>query len=91
MDTLELLGDLHLGGHRTDPMPSKLCAGAPMSSRPDGDCECKGIAAPGVWQIARRGAPSHRRAGREPFMPTGVVRVLHTLRLMMAITAAPMP
>ena len=61
LDTLELLGDLHLGGHRTDRMSSKLCAGAPMCPRYDGACERRQTAAPGVWQIAKRGAPSHRR------------------------------
>jgi hypothetical protein len=84
LDTLELLGDLHLGGHRTDRMSSKLCAGAPMCSRYDGACERRQTAALGVWQIAKRGAPSHRRdedrivrVGCEPPMPTGVVPVLH--------------
>ena len=47
LNTLELLGDLHWGGHRIEPMPSKLCAGAPMSSRSDGTCELKEIAALG--------------------------------------------
>ena len=47
LNTLELLGDLHWGGHRIDTMPSKLCAGAPISSRSDGTCELKAIAARG--------------------------------------------
>src|SRR5215468_3352264 len=80
LDTLELLGDLHWGGHRTDPMPSKLCAGAPMSSRSDGAYECKGIAAPGgvancqAWRsVPSQGGPraihAHRRCARPPHAP----------------------
>ena len=42
------LGRPPLGwSHRIDPMPSKLCAGAPISSRSDGTCELKEIAARG--------------------------------------------
>jgi len=80
LDTLELLGDLHLGGHRTDPMPSKLCAGAPMSSRSDGTCEPKEIAAPrGVANCqAWRSVPSQ-----------GGTPAIHAFRRLCASSIAP--
>ena len=77
LDTLQLLGDLHLGGHRTDRMSSKLCAGAPMCPRHDGTCELKEIAAPGGVANCQAGRSVPSKGATRGLMPTGVVRVLH--------------